>query len=179
MEQMMPVTYEGNNESGRLEAVPSERPITEESTAEQRNYQAITPPHGRSSGKQPSRLTVVERVYHQPAGQDAVAFESPFYRFLSSEDTCYNRSLTVTPEWQQIDLAWVAKPAMLYLANEGRAPAGLDVIIGIEPSSGLDPVPVARIPAGESARLCPVAGAVLYAICPLGSGRLRVVAIPE
>lgn len=130
-------------------------------------------------GRQPSRLTVAEHVYHQPAGQDAVVFENPFYRFLSSDDTCYNRSLTVTSEWQQIDLAWVVKPAILYLANEGRTQVGPDVVVGVEVPHGLDPMPVARIPAGESMRLCPIAGATFYVICPLGSGRLKVVAIPE
>ena len=86
---------------------------------------------------------------------------------------------TVTSEWQQIDLAWVVKPAILYLANEGRTQVGPDVVVGVEVPHGLDPMPVARIPAGESMRLCPIAGATFYVICPLGSGRLKVVAIPE
>jgi len=167
----MPIKASGDEEAGSINSVPAG---TEGAIPQTR--QQLQP---MRRNKEPSRLTVVERVYHQPAGQEAVAFESPFYRFLASEDTCYNRSLTVTPEWQQIDLAWVAKPAMLYLANEGRTQVGPDVVVGVEVPHGLDPMPVARIPAGESMRLCPIAGATFYAICPLGSGRLKVVAIPE
>jgi hypothetical protein len=70
----------------------------------------------------PSRIVVVETVYHQEHGSEPVAAGRPFSRFLSTAEQPFGpRRLKVGCEWQPIETGWLSENVgMLYLRNEGE-----------------------------------------------------------
>lgn len=53
------------------------------------------------------RLTVVEKVYHQPFGKRAVLTQSKFTRGLETKQQPYVRYMEATEEWQVLDTGWL------------------------------------------------------------------------
>lgn len=69
-----------------------------------------------------SRITVVETVCYQPAGEEAVSFESRYNRKLvSTEEEPYRRKCKAGPEWERLDLGWAGDgPGVGLLLIENR-----------------------------------------------------------
>ena len=66
-------------------------------------------------------LTVVETVYHQPAGEEPTAVSVQYVRPLETQEQPYVRKIRVGEQWQPLDLGWIEQPGMIWLTNdEGR-----------------------------------------------------------
>ena len=63
-------------------------------------------------------LTVVETVYHQPAGEEPTAVSVQFVRPLETQEQPYVRKIKVGEQWQPLDLGWVEQPGMILLVND-------------------------------------------------------------
>ena len=73
----------------------------------------------------PDRLTVVERVYHQPGGEEAICELTRFTRLLSTNEQVYTRKGKVEQEWKPLDVGWFSESCcgLLLLSNlEGEFP---------------------------------------------------------
>ena len=67
-----------------------------------------------------SVLTVVDFVYHQPAGQ---AFQQIPHRFnciLESDEEVYHRRTKATEEWSKLEYGWIESPSMIKVVNEAK-----------------------------------------------------------
>ena len=74
---------------------------------------------------QQDSITVVEQIYHQPAGEEPTAYQHSFVRKLSVQEQPYSRKIRVGESWQPLDLGWFAdKPDEIGMVqiinNEGR-----------------------------------------------------------
>jgi hypothetical protein len=68
----------------------------------------------------PATLTVVERIYWRKASnKNAEEFPSSYHRKLKSKEQRYLRELTVTNEWQKLDVGWVGSVVGLLLIKNG------------------------------------------------------------
>lgn len=70
-----------------------------------------------SISRPPSKLTVVETVYHQAYGGQARSVVSNFSRTLNSDEEVYQRRMDLTPEWQALDCGWIKSCSMLLIEN--------------------------------------------------------------
>lgn len=68
------------------------------------------------------RLTVSERVYHRPIGEEASEFVSAYSHELETQEQPYERNCTATEEWQEVDLGWLKDGVSMLVIrnNEGR-----------------------------------------------------------
>lgn len=69
------------------------------------------------------RLTVVDKVYHQPmSGGEAFCCETTFDRWLDSDESVYSRKIKVGSEWKRLHFGWFtdeSKPVgMLVIRND-------------------------------------------------------------
>ena len=68
------------------------------------------------------RLTVVDKVYHQPKTGEAFCCETTFERWLDHEESVYSRKMKVGKDWQLLKFGWFtdeAKPiGMLVIRND-------------------------------------------------------------
>lgn len=55
----------------------------------------------------PDRVTVVETIYHSPANQQPFSIVSRFSRDLTTKEQLYERYLTATEEWTQLESGWL------------------------------------------------------------------------
>ena len=74
---------------------------------------------------QQDSMTVVEQIYHQPAGEEPTAYHHSFVRKLTVQEQPYSRKIKVGEGWQPLDLGWFAdKPDAVGMVqvvnNEGR-----------------------------------------------------------
>ena len=74
---------------------------------------------------QQDSMTVVEQIYHQPAGEEPTAYHHSFVRKLFIQEQPYSRKIKVGGGWQPLDLGWFAdKPDAVGMVqvinNEGR-----------------------------------------------------------
>ena len=116
------------------------------------------------------RLTVVEQVYHQIAGEQPTSVNSQFSRVLASDEQPYVRRCKATEDWQPIDIGWVEDVGMLVIVNnegtfrhriptdEQRAEVAKRVLdVGVETATGICRIlRVWKIPPGESGRGQPI-----------------------
>src|SRR5437868_1913375 len=66
--------------------------------------------------KQRSRLTIVSKVYHNVPGQNTVGPEPvSFYRYLTTDEQAYSRTVKVGKEWQEIDIGWLKDIGCSYI----------------------------------------------------------------
>jgi hypothetical protein len=68
-----------------------------------------------------SRLTVVETLYHQPAGgfpATMLGDASRFYRDLSSDEQAYERHRALKGDWEPLDCGWIDRCGMLLVRND-------------------------------------------------------------
>ena len=68
--------------------------------------------------KVPSRLVVVENIYHQESGRQPTSVESNYTRFLKTDEEVYRRRMKVGENWMSIESGWIEKPGMIILKNE-------------------------------------------------------------
>jgi hypothetical protein len=117
------------------------------------------------------RLTVVETVYHQPAGEPPVSVDFRFSRDLDSVEQSYRRQLTATEDWKSLDHGWIEQAGMLVIQNlegkfranptdEERAEAAAKVLevahrVDEDPAAGVWDCAVWLVLPGESFRGCP------------------------
>lgn len=108
----------------------------------------------------PSRITVVETIYHISPGDEPVAIQSSYNRVLSTdEQPCIRRGKT-GKEWARIDSGWVDEPSVVLLQNvDPRANTVTETVsdrtieVGIVIGSSV--YVVATILPGESMRFSP------------------------
>lgn len=137
-----------------------------------------------------ARLTVVERVYHQPPDGDGFAVESTFARELQSDEERYQRTMKVNEGWTQLDCGWVSAASVLIIKNEEgvfrlvnptpeeEAEAALRVLeVGLQIGTYVEPLD--EIHPQESIRRCPVDLSRLVMRCRHGAAKFRLTLIPR
>jgi hypothetical protein len=63
-------------------------------------------------------ITVVQTVYHQPAGEEPTAVTLQYVRPLETSEQPYVRKIKVGESWQPLDLGWIEQPGMILLVND-------------------------------------------------------------
>lgn len=156
---------------------------TEESPTEEQLIDIVPSPPLRD------RMTIVEKVYHQPQTGEAYCCETVFERWLDDEESVYSRKMKVSEEWKLLHFGWFSddgKPVgMLVIRNdEGRdlqrlpsdeektKTASLILEIGVHDLPLFDVFP------GESFRATP-SGQDLYVRCLGGECSFTVFAFPK
>lgn len=72
-----------------------------------------------------ARMTMVERVYHQQQGVDAVGYDLPEQWLVDSDEEPFKRTVTLAEEWRTLaELGcWLKDCSLLVIVNEeGKAP---------------------------------------------------------
>lgn len=135
-----------------------------------------------------SRITVVETVTHTPGGglpQEDIS--TRYYRWLSSNEQTYRRTLRIGTDWEPVDLGWLAElpiGTVLIKNTMSDNPSSPDfrhvIWLGVK-QSGMDHViPLTTILAQESVRLPGLfSGTVLLVCAPHGTCSYQVGVIPE
>ncbi len=137
-----------------------------------------------------SRVTVVETVYHQHAGESATSIESRFARNLETQEQLYQRRLKIGKSWTPLDCGWLEEVSMLVIHNE----EGQNLLVHPTPEekekTNAKVIEVSHtpnpnnntswiIPPGESMRACPASIRDLYLRCRCGEARVTLNAIPK
>lgn len=65
----------------------------------------------------PSRMTVVERIYHQLKDEQPTSVRRTFTVKLESDEDPFSRKMAVGTEWKVLDLGYVQDVGILYLVN--------------------------------------------------------------
>ena len=149
-------------------------------------------------------LTVVETVYYQPYSEEARGYDSRYQRRLESKDEePYQRRCKAGPEWQRIDIGWLAKSGKIGLllienregtfrhinpTDEERQKAEslvleVGILIGFDTNEAGKCVkviePIDRIQPRESRRSQPIRPDKLYIRCVNGEAKYLVTTIPN
>lgn len=141
------------------------------------------------------RMTVVDKVYHQPQNGDAYCCETTFERWLNDEESVYSRKIKVGSEWKLLHLGWFtddSKPVgMLVMRNnegthlqallsdEEKDQLSKRVLeVGVSIGDRDEFVPVFLVPPGESNRVVPSA-TPLCVRCLGGECSFTVFAFPR
>jgi hypothetical protein len=135
-------------------------------------------------------VTVVETVYHQPAGLSPVTVlgdSSRFHRELKSNEQHYERHRVATEEWKQLDTGWVDSVGMLLVKNEeGQFPVVpteeykaevMSRVLQLSFDAG-KVVHILVLP-GETIRFTPKDAKMIYVNCAHETARYTVAALPE
>lgn len=74
------------------------------------------------SKKSPSRMTVVETLYHAPPHEQPVGTEHRFGRLLATDEQPFVRKFTVTEKWAWLPCGWFVEGdglvGMLHITND-------------------------------------------------------------
>lgn len=151
---------------------------------------------------QPSRLTVVESVYHQSPNSQPIGVEARYGRLLATDEQPYVRKFTVGPQRQRLPLGWLAGteenggpgPAcvgLLCVANdegrqrtvmptpEERASSDARLItLAVAVTESLS-VAFAVVRPGESCRFEPSCAGNLIVWCEQGEVKCTLTALPR
>lgn len=74
----------------------------------------------------PSRVSVVEQIWYQSAGEQPHALTLRMYRPMSATSQAYSRRKTVGVKWEELDTGWVKVPSFVVIENsEGQRPASV------------------------------------------------------
>lgn len=138
-----------------------------------------------------NRLVTIETLYHQTIGEQPHSVDGGYGIALESSERPYLRTVTVSHEWQSLDLGWAKDPIVLLLKNEEgkfqRIPTSeerqvVDALV-VEVSLGRDkasPEAVIEIPPGRSARITPSRNLEIQVrLRGDGSAKLTVAAYPR
>lgn len=140
--------------------------------AQQKPIPAMKPAQAR-----PSRLTVVETVYHHQRGGQPAAVEARYTRRLASDEQPYRRTMTLGAEWQPVDLGWLqGQPVGLLILQSGEKPGGPLVEVGVAVLDAVQPAFVIR--PGESFRGEPLPDAEICVRASAAGARLAVTVLP-
>ena len=135
------------------------------------------------------RMTVVDKVYHQPMKGEAYCCECTFERWLDDDESVYSRKIRASEGWKQIHLGWFSddgKPVgMLVIRNdEGkylqRIPSEEEKVSLSEKvlEVGTHDSPLFLVSPGESLRAVP-SGQNLFVRCLGGECSFTVFAFPK
>lgn len=146
-------------------------------------------------------LTVVETVYHQPAGGQPISVNGNWGRQLTTDSQPYLRRLKVGPDWQTLDLGWLGEDGegvgLLVLVNtEGqflavnptaveKAATGARVVeLAVEAAPNPNTfetqiVPFAELSPGESLRYKPLDPRILKIRCRVGEAKVSLSLFPR
>ena len=144
----------------------------------------------------PSTLTVVETVYHQPAGgfpDTLLGDASRYHRELASDEQAYERHRVLKTAWEPLDCGWVEKCGMLLIRNdegqfhtiptpEQRAEVMrrvIQVAFGDEDPSPCSKTAVILVPPGETCRFYPADAKLIRLRCIEGNARYTICLVPE
>ena len=135
------------------------------------------------------RLTVIDKVYHQPKTGEAFCCESTFERWLDHEESVYSRKMKAGEAWQLLKLGWFTDEektvGMLLIRNdegshrqtlptdEEKAETAKKVL-----EVGVQGISLFVIPPGESFRGVP-SGQDVYVRCLGGDCSYTVFAFPK
>lgn len=104
----------------------------------------------------PNRLTIVDRVYHQPADEDPRDESPPPYQIeLHSEEEPYTRVMKLTNSWQPLDLGWLQgkEICMILVCVPAPSPASPNPhLANLSPQRGF------RVQGGDEVRKSEVQG---------------------
>lgn len=135
------------------------------------------------------RVTVVEKVYHQTAGEEPFAVENTFSRNLKTQEQPYSRRCTATEEWQPLDCGWLkGNVGMLIISN--LAGTGLTTIPSGDERAEIEKQVLEicdedcvdgawLIPPGEAMRGIPKDASRLCVRCQSGSIKYKLSLIPS
>ena len=151
-----------------------------------------------SENHPPSRLVIVEETYYQCRGEEPFQLTSRYVRHLDTEEQPYQRKITVTEEWQELDYGWVEDISLVYIVNEeGRnrrtvpsaeeleesarkvveATIGTHLVFSPEKVDG-EP-PVFLIPPGEAFKAYPAGNTGIYVRSQLGNTNCTITILPK
>lgn len=148
----------------------------------------IPPP---SPAEPPCQLVILQTVYHQSPGKDAVGSESRVGRTLASDEQPYVRHTRAGEEWKPLDTDWIPDPGLVVIENRGtqfrvnpteveKVEAALKtLLVAVDGSDGLEPIPFALIPPGESFVAFPQEIARWRIKCASGSVAITISAYPK
>ncbi len=138
----------------------------------------------------PIRITVVENVYHQSPNGNPTTTSSSYNRFLETDEQPYIRHITVTSEWQPIDLGWLKDVGigMLIIQNNAKPTPVLSserrenltnylhtIKVSLRDTKAID----MYIYCGESTRFVPANIHHLYIRVTSGKVKATITAIPR
>lgn len=63
------------------------------------------------------RLTVVEQLYYQQPGVEAVQIEAGYSHFVQENEQAFKRISLATPEWKSLNLGWITKASCIIIQN--------------------------------------------------------------
>lgn len=134
------------------------------------------------------RVTVVETVYHAPAGRSPTPIESRFERKLETDEQLYQRYMKVGEKWTPLDCGWLGENVgMLLIHNE----EGLNLFtIPTEEELAAINARVVELSYNrtgegwlvlprESMRACPSSTKGLFMRCRSGEANITVSLIPK
>lgn len=136
------------------------------------------------------RMTVVEKVYHQPKDGEASCFETVFEQFLDSDESPYSRRTKVSEEWQELKYGWLTddeRPVgMVCVRNEEgrylqRNPSDEErqVMSAKVLEIGTHDLAIHQVLPGQTARFTPVPEVPLYIRCRDGECSYTLFAVPR
>lgn len=63
------------------------------------------------------RLTVVEQIYYQQPGVDAITIEAGYSYFVQENEQAFQRISFADEEWKPLELAWIKKASCIVIQN--------------------------------------------------------------
>lgn len=63
------------------------------------------------------RLTVVEQLYYQQPGVEAIQIDAGYSYFVQENEQAFKRISVATPEWKPINLGWITKSSCIIIQN--------------------------------------------------------------
>lgn len=135
------------------------------------------------------RLTVVDKVYHQPFGKKAVLTQSKFTRGLDSKHQLYVRYLEATEEWQRLDTGWLGDDVgHLVIQNDEEVNRQVNPTDAEQEAVAKRVIQLSYlgksqlhwlIPPGESMRGMPLSPQSLYYRCQHGTAEFTLTLVPK
>lgn len=139
----------------------------------------------------PCQLVILQTVYHQSPGKDAVGSESRIARTLVSDEQPYVRHTRIGDSWTPLNTDWIPDPGLVVIENRGtqfrvnptdaeKAEAARKVLlVAIRGHDGLEPIPFAVVAPGESLSISPQGIRGWRLRCASGSVPVTVSAYPR
>lgn len=135
----------------------------------------------------PDRITIVDSVYFEAAGQEPISWHQNSSRPVVDAEQAYQRRMKIGPDWIPLDLGWIKSPGLIAVRHERpsyphtlpskeqrETDMGRTVLIRSSPQEAGWVVPV-----GEMFRGNPVDASQLQIRCDSGETFVTVVALPK
>lgn len=135
-----------------------------------------------------SRIGVVESIIHQTLPDQPTDTVSRYTRELATHEQPWKRKVTVTEEWQTLDIGWITSCSLLHIENtEGTVPTVvptpverivLEAKVVQLAFLDCDDSQVWLIPPRESFRGCPLRPGKLRVRCQKGAAECMLTVFP-